>query len=182
MYDEALLKKMDLAVVGIDRPYYGQVSLRCTKPDNATQPLHTGITPCVPSKTVSVLCTCTAPHTQKHTAWPEISVFMVVVVSRMFLRRQSEPHALRTLTSFAADLEDLSNQLLPGRRIFLAGASGGGPYALAAAVKMRDRVRGVLLISPASHPGLLAPVHDVCMHAWTESTACSSCQAFSFWT
>lgn len=30
MYDEALLKKMDMAVVGVDRPYYGQVSLRCT--------------------------------------------------------------------------------------------------------------------------------------------------------
>ena len=89
-------------------------------------------------------------------------------MSRMFFRRQSDPHALRTLTSFAADLEDLSNQLLPGRRIFLAGASGGGPYTLAAAVKMRDRVRGVLLISPALHPGMLAPRHDACMLALTE--------------
>ncbi len=103
---------------------------------------------------------------------------MVVVVSQTCFRRQSDPHALRTLTSFAADLEDLSNQLLPGRRIFLAGASGGGPYALAAAVKMRDRVRGVLLISPASHPGMLAPIHDACMLAWTESTACHIARLF----
>ena len=71
-------------------------------------------------------------------------------------RAQSDPHPLRTLPSFAADLEALADGLLPGRRFFLAGASGGGPYALAAAVRMRSRVRGVLLISPASHPG--APV------------------------
>jgi pimeloyl-ACP methyl ester carboxylesterase len=66
---------------------------------------------------------------------------------------QSDPHPLRTLTSFAADLEALADALLPKRRIFLAGASGGGPYALAAAARMRGRVRGVLLISPATHPG-----------------------------
>ena len=66
---------------------------------------------------------------------------------------QSDPHPLRTLTSFAADLEALADKLLPKRRIFLAGASGGGPYALAAAARMRGRVRGVLLISPATHPG-----------------------------
>jgi len=69
------------------------------------------------------------------------------------LLAQSDPHPLRTLTSFAADLEALADKLLPKRRIFLAGASGGGPYALAAAARMRGRVRGVLLISPATHPG-----------------------------
>lgn len=76
------------------------------------------------------------------------------------LRRwpQSDPHPLRSLTSFAADLEALADGLLPGRRFFLAGASGGGPYALAAAIRMRSRVRGVLLIGPASHQGAPARV------------------------
>ena len=74
-------------------------------------------------------------------------------VQNLCRRAQSDPHPLRSLTSFAADLEALADGLLPGRRFFLAGASGGGPYALAAAVRMRSGVRGVLLISPASHSG-----------------------------
>ena len=121
---------------------------------------------------MSVLCIFTAPHTQKHTTWPENLVFLIVFMSQNVVRRQSDPYALRTLTSFAADLEELSNQLLPGRRIFLAGASGGGPYALAAAVRMRDRVRGVLLISPASHPGMLAQyMMYACLHGQNQQLA-----------
>ncbi|KAK9837318.1 hypothetical protein WJX81_005940 [Elliptochloris bilobata] len=92
MYDESVLRKLSIAVIGVDRPYYGQ----------------------------------------------------------------SDPHPLRSLTSFAADLEASADHLLPGRRFFLAGASGGGPYALAAATRLHSRMRGVLLISPASHQGLLS--------------------------
>ena len=32
MYDESLLKKLGVAVIGVDRPYYGQVTQQSTLP------------------------------------------------------------------------------------------------------------------------------------------------------
>ncbi|CAK0787189.1 hypothetical protein CVIRNUC_010405 [Coccomyxa viridis] len=69
---------------------------------------------------------------------------------------QSDPHAGRTFESFAADLADVADQL-GIKTFFVVGVSGGGPYALAAAHYLPERVRGVLLISPASDYGLLTP-------------------------
>ena len=52
----------------------------------------------------------------------------------------------RTYESAVEDLEILADHL-GVKRFFLAGVSGGGPYALAAAALIPGRVRGILLLS-----------------------------------
>ncbi|CAL5229418.1 g12739 [Coccomyxa viridis] len=69
---------------------------------------------------------------------------------------QSDPHAGRSFQSFAADVAQVADKL-GIKTFFVVGVSGGGPYALATAYYLPDRVRGVLLISPASDYNLLTP-------------------------
>ena len=65
----------------------------------------------------------------------------------------SDPHHQRTLASWAEDVAQLADGL--GLDTFhVAGASGGGPYALACGVHLAARVRSVTLISTATPPDI----------------------------
>lgn len=66
----------------------------------------------------------------------------------------SSPHHGRTLASWAGDVAELADSLGLDR-FHVAGASGGGPHALACGVHLRDRVRSVTLISTAAPPEAL---------------------------
>lgn len=59
----------------------------------------------------------------------------------------SSPHPGRTLTDFAGDLAQLLD-ILHVPECALIGISGGGPYAIAAAARLSDRLSRVALISP----------------------------------
>lgn len=79
----------------------------------------------------------------------------LIVPDRPGLGRSSA-HPRRSLAGWPADLAALADAL--GLELFaVAGISGGGPYALAAAAALPDRVTGLALISslgPLSEPGL----------------------------
>jgi pimeloyl-ACP methyl ester carboxylesterase len=64
----------------------------------------------------------------------------------------SDYHRERSLTSWADDLAALAGHLGLDR-FALAGESGGGPFTLAAAHQLPDRVTVVALIAPAGLPG-----------------------------
>lgn len=66
----------------------------------------------------------------------------------------SDVHRHETLSETAYDIQALANGL-GITRFYLLGFSGGGPYALAAALLMKDRVQQVALISPV---GLVSDV------------------------
>ena len=55
--------------------------------------------------------------------------------------------------------------------------SGGGPYALATAYYLPDRVRGVLLISPASDYSAHLPSASHCLHNPLYPRMCLNCSA-----
>lgn len=57
----------------------------------------------------------------------------------------STPHAYRRVVDFAADIEQVCNALEIDR-FAVAGLSGGGPYALACAHEMSDRVVAVAVL------------------------------------
>jgi pimeloyl-ACP methyl ester carboxylesterase len=66
----------------------------------------------------------------------------------------STPHAYRALVDFAGDVERICAALGIGR-FAVAGLSGGGPYALACAHQMRDRVVAAAVlggVAPAVGP------------------------------
>lgn len=66
----------------------------------------------------------------------------------------SDPHPHRTLASWADDVAQLADGL--GLDTFhVAGASGGGPHALACGVHLAARVRSVTLISTSVPPDML---------------------------
>jgi pimeloyl-ACP methyl ester carboxylesterase len=73
---------------------------------------------------------------------------------------RSEPQPRRTLLHFAADLEQLADRL-ELERFSVVGVSAGGPYAMAAAHRLSDRLNTVGVVSslsplcaPADVPGL----------------------------
>ena len=66
----------------------------------------------------------------------------------------SDPQPGRTVSAFAADLEALA-EALELERFMVVGVSAGGPYALAAAHALPDRVARVAVCSSLSH--LCAP-------------------------
>jgi pimeloyl-ACP methyl ester carboxylesterase len=57
----------------------------------------------------------------------------------------STPHAYAELIEFAADIQQLCDALEVDR-FALAGLSGGGPYALACAQEMSERVAAVAVL------------------------------------
>lgn len=63
----------------------------------------------------------------------------------------SDPQRARTFLDWADDIEELAGHL-GIERFGVIGFSGGGPYALACAYKMPDRVTAVSLISSLSPP------------------------------
>jgi pimeloyl-ACP methyl ester carboxylesterase len=69
----------------------------------------------------------------------------------------SDPKPRRQLLDWAADVEALAD-LLGFERFFLIGVSGGGPYALACAHQLIDRLHGFTLVcplGPLDQPALL---------------------------
>jgi pimeloyl-ACP methyl ester carboxylesterase len=69
----------------------------------------------------------------------------------------SDPKPSRQLLDWAADVEALAD-LLEIERFFLIGVSGGGPYALACAHRLADRLHGFTLVcplGPLDQPALL---------------------------
>jgi len=67
----------------------------------------------------------------------------------------SDPHPAGTLLSWAADVEVLADRLRLGR-FGLTAMSGGGPFALATAYRLGERLTGVALagsIGPLDAPG-----------------------------
>jgi pimeloyl-ACP methyl ester carboxylesterase len=73
---------------------------------------------------------------------------------------RSSPHAERTLASHAAEIEVLAAHLQLGRFV-LFGVSGGAPYAVVAAERLRERLRLLVLVSPM---GPIADMPDVPVH------------------
>jgi pimeloyl-ACP methyl ester carboxylesterase len=69
----------------------------------------------------------------------------VIGVDRPGIGR-SDPHAYADLATWADDIEDLADQLRIDR-FAVQGVSNGGPYAMACAVRLRERVRACGLIS-----------------------------------
>lgn len=70
----------------------------------------------------------------------------------------SDPKPGRTLQDWPADLGALADHL-ELERFGLTALSGGGPFALAAAARLPDRLTGVALagcLAPLDHPGALA--------------------------
>jgi pimeloyl-ACP methyl ester carboxylesterase len=65
----------------------------------------------------------------------------------------SSPKPDRTFLSYALDLQELADQLGVARFV-VAGMSSGGAYAMAAAVRLRDRVTAAIPINSAT------PMHD----------------------
>lgn len=62
---------------------------------------------------------------------------------------QSDPEKHRTIKSFAKDIEQLANYL-GIEKFHVAGISGGGPYTLACAQALPDRVLSATLIASAA--------------------------------
>lgn len=68
----------------------------------------------------------------------------------------STPHSGRTLLSHADDLAELMDHLRLSTAVVLA-FSAGGPYALAAAFRLRERVRKVVIVASLSPPFVGSP-------------------------
>ena len=60
---------------------------------------------------------------------------------------ESSPHQGRTFLNWVPDIEQLANQLKIDK-FGVMSHSGGSPYALAIAYKLKDRVTKVVLVSP----------------------------------
>jgi pimeloyl-ACP methyl ester carboxylesterase len=65
----------------------------------------------------------------------------------------SDPLPKKTFTDWAKDVEALA-QSLDLDHFHVAGESGGGPFALAVAIHLQDRVTSVTLVSSATPPDL----------------------------
>ncbi len=63
----------------------------------------------------------------------------------------SDPHPGRTVAGYAADVEDLADEL-GWRRFAVVGVSAGAPYALACAWAMPERVSAVAAVSTLPPP------------------------------
>jgi pimeloyl-ACP methyl ester carboxylesterase len=66
----------------------------------------------------------------------------------------SSPKPKRTIKEWAEDVEDLANKL-GITRFHVAGSSGGGPFALACAAYLPNRIQSVTLIASAVPPEAL---------------------------
>ncbi|MEQ1694899.1 MAG: alpha/beta hydrolase [Hyphomicrobiaceae bacterium] len=72
-----------------------------------------------------------------------------------------------TLAGYGADAEELADRLGLGR-FAVTGVSGGGPFAVAVAAKLKDRVAALALVSPVgvingpSGRAVLSPFHAMC--------------------
>ena len=78
----------------------------------------------------------------------------------------SDPHPKRTLSDCAADVSNLADQLNI-ERFELLGISGGGPYALACAARIPDRLLSVVLVcslAPLTSPEITRGM--VRLHRW----------------
>lgn len=78
----------------------------------------------------------------------------------------SDPKPGRSVADWAADVKELAGQLEVGR-FSVSGNSAGGPYALACASRLKDRVRSVALISGVGRldqPGFVKQMHTA--RAW----------------
>jgi pimeloyl-ACP methyl ester carboxylesterase len=78
----------------------------------------------------------------------------------------SEPHPKRTLSDWPNDVSNLADQLQI-ERFDLLGISGGGPYALACAALIPDRLHSVVLVSslaPLESPEITRGM--VRLHRW----------------
>lgn len=71
----------------------------------------------------------------------------------------SDPHPGRRLRDWAHDIEQLADYLRI-ERFCAAGVSGGGPFALACAAWLRERISRLALVSSVGPPGSMdRPVH-----------------------
>lgn len=79
---------------------------------------------------------------------------------------RSDPKPGRSVADWAADVKELAGQLEVDR-FSVSGQSAGGPYALACASRLTDRVRSAALISgvgPLDQPGFVEQMHTA--RAW----------------
>lgn len=72
----------------------------------------------------------------------------------------SDPAPGRTVADWANDVEELADYLCLDR-YHVAGASGGGPYALACAIHSPQRVISATLISSGGPPGVMRMTKDM---------------------
>jgi len=93
---------------------------------------------------------------QRH---PDDSIATTLGVRMLHLDRpgfgRSDPHRSRTLTSWAADARAVCDALGLDR-VCVIGASAGGPYALACAALLGERVVRTAVVSGIGPPGTMA--------------------------
>ncbi len=83
---------------------------------------------------------------------------------------RSDPHPEPALADYARDAAELLHGLNIGR-FSVVGISGGGPYAVAVAAQLRERVRSLALVAPIGPiSGTLGPrdlrlFHQICFRA-----------------
>src|SRR5258706_2153383 len=83
---------------------------------------------------------------------------------------RSDPHPEPALADYARDAAELLHGLNIGR-FSVVGISGGGPYAVAVAAQLRERVRSLALVAPIGPiSGRLGPrdlrlFHQICFPA-----------------
>jgi pimeloyl-ACP methyl ester carboxylesterase len=74
----------------------------------------------------------------------------------------SDPSPVRTIRDWSADVAELADQLGLDR-FHVAGESGGGPYVLACAIQMPDRVLSATLIGTVAPPETLRLTKDMAL-------------------
>ena len=74
----------------------------------------------------------------------------------------SDPKPERKIEDWATDVKELADNL-GLHRIHVAGASGGGPYALACAIHLPDRILSATLIGTATPPEVLRITRDMAL-------------------
>jgi pimeloyl-ACP methyl ester carboxylesterase len=92
----------------------------------------------------------------------------------------SDPKPGRSVADWAADVEELAERLGVGR-FGVSGHSAGGPYALACAAGLDDRVDAAVLISGVGRldqPGFVAPMHTA--RAWWLASHLPAAMAFAY--
>lgn len=92
-------------------------------------------------------------------AWVEEYDFRVVTPERPGFGL-SDPAPGRTIADWAGDVEELADHLCL-ERYHVAGASGGGPYALACAIRSPERVLSATLISSGGPPEVMRMTKDM---------------------
>ncbi len=84
--------------------------------------------------------------------FPPVGSIRIVAIDRPGIGASSRQPG-RTILQFAEDIEYLLDRLRIGAAALLSW-SAGGPYALAACARMRDRVRAATLVSAIAPPGM----------------------------